>query len=129
MPYLAVACGGFIGSCLRFALGEVLGMWHGFPIATLLTNTVGCFLLAFFYTITVERFPIHPHIRLGVGTGLVGAFTTFSTFTVETWQLVLANEYTMAFMYIVMTFVAGLLFSMFGFKIANYRMRLRIAQN
>ena len=90
MPYLAVAIGGFVGAVLRFGLAEFLGTWHGFPIATFLTNLSGSFLLGFFYTLTLERFPIHPHIRLGVGTGLVGAFTTFSTFTAETWELLMA---------------------------------------
>lgn len=129
LPYLAVAIGGFIGACLRFGLGEYLGTWHGFPIATLLTNTVGSFFLAFFYTFTIERFPIHPHVRLGVGTGIVGAFTTFSTFSVETWELIMAREFLLAFTYVVLTFLLGLVFALFGFRVARYRMRTRLAHD
>lgn len=129
MPYLAVACGGFIGACLRFGLSEFLGTWHGFPIATLLTNTIGCFLLAIIYTLTIERLPLHPHVRLGVGTGLIGAFTTFSTFTVETWELVMAGERTLALLYVVLTFLLGLGCCLAGFKAATYRLRMRLAHD
>ncbi|MDQ0190516.1 fluoride efflux transporter CrcB [Alicyclobacillus cycloheptanicus] len=125
MAYLAVAIGGFIGACLRFVISEMIGTVHGFPLATLCINVTGSFFLAWFYTITLERIPIHPHLRLGVGTGLVGAFTTFSTLTVDTWKLVEAGMYTDAALYVTLSFVLGLAAAGFGYALAARQSRLR----
>ncbi len=125
MAYLAVAIGGFIGASLRFLIGEWVGTVNGFPIATLCINIAGSLFLAWFYTITLERISIHPHIRLGVGTGLVGAFTTFSTFSVETWKLVHANMLAVAGLYVGLSFVFGVGAAGLGYYIATRQTRLR----
>ncbi len=58
-----------------------------FPLATLLINLSGAFILGFFSTLTAERIPIDPLWRLMIATGFVGAYTTFSTFEYETERL------------------------------------------
>ncbi|MCL6631043.1 MAG: CrcB family protein [Alicyclobacillus herbarius] len=129
MPYLAVALGGCIGACLRYLISEWVGTVHGFPVATLVINWSGSFFLTWFYTVTLERVSIHPHLRLGIGTGLVGAFTTFSTFTTEVWTLIVARAYLWAGLYVLASFLGGLLLAAAGFYIANRQSRLSIPED
>lgn len=127
MAYLAVALGGALGACLRFLVGEWIGTIGGFPVATLLINVSGSFFLAWFYTLTAERLPIHPTLRVGIGTGFVGAFTTFSTFTVEIWDLYKAGDVWMAISYLLISAVGGLLAALFGYWVAQRQARLAIS--
>ncbi|MBE3570605.1 MAG: CrcB family protein [Bacillales bacterium] len=75
MVYLAVGIGGIVGALLRYYLGLFASVWWGspFPFATLLT---ACFWSTAFLART-EIFP--PYVVTGLGTGVVGSFTTFST--------------------------------------------------
>ncbi|GGJ06379.1 chromosome condensation protein CcrB [Alicyclobacillus cellulosilyticus] len=127
MAYLAVALGGFTGAVLRYLLSEWMATWHGFPAATLLINTSGSLFLTWFYTYTMERFPIHPHLRLGIGTGLVGAFTTYSTYAVETWKLVDARALGMALAYATASMGLSLAAAGVGYRLAMRQSRLRWA--
>lgn len=108
MRYLAIALAGFLGANLRYAFTDLIGTPHGFPVATLLINLSGCGFLGWFYTVTVHKWTLHPTLRLGIGTGFVGAFTTFSTFTVELWQLVHGGLLNDAVIYAVVSLVGGL---------------------
>lgn len=125
MTYLAVAIGGFIGACLRFGISEWMGTVNGFPLSTLLINIFGSFFLAWFYTMTSEYWRINPHVRAGIGTGFVGAFTTFSTFTVEVWNLLRSGENIYAFLYLSLTIVFGLCFAIVGYWLAYQQRRLQ----
>ncbi|MEW5986241.1 MAG: fluoride efflux transporter CrcB [Chloroflexota bacterium] len=80
-----IGLGGFLGANVRYWLGLwAAGRWGtGFPYGTLLINVSGSLLLGFFLTLATERLLIHPHWRLLVAVGFLGAFTTFSTFTYE----------------------------------------------
>jgi CrcB protein len=127
MVYLAVAIGGFLGACARYLLSEALGTLNGFPVATLLTNLSGSFVLAWFYTITLERIPVHPHLRAGVGTGFIGAFTTFSTLNVELWKLWQSKEFGLASAYFLLTYAGGMLVSLAGYALAMRQSQLRMA--
>jgi len=83
--YLWVALGSAIGGCLRFALGRmVLDQHTNFPWSTVLINVIG-----FFGTLTVtgSRFQAPESIRIFVMIGLCGGFTTFSSFSMETYDL------------------------------------------
>lgn len=119
MPYLAVAIGGFIGAILRYGISEWLGSLNGVNVATLLTNLVGCFVLGWLNTVTANRLPIHPHVRLGIGTGLIGAFTTFSTFTIDGWKLYQNGQIGAALLYIVLSLAGGLICTAVGVRLGN----------
>jgi fluoride exporter len=125
VAYLAVAIGGFLGACARYLVTEGLGTLHGFPIATLLINLCGSFSLAWLYTITMERLPIHPHVRAGIGTGFIGAFTTFSTLNVDLWSLWKNGLWGWFGLYAVASYIGGILVSVAGYALAIRQSRLR----
>ncbi len=94
------------GRGARFALVLVLGAT--FPLATLLINVVGSFLLSFLTTLALQS-SVRPDLRLILGTGFLGAFTTFSTFEVEAENLVVRGEWWAAFGYIGGNLILGFL--------------------
>ena len=85
LPAVAViAVGGAAGSVLRYGIGRAIGTPHdGFPVATLVINLVGALLLGALVVAVTEIWTAHPLVRPALGTGLLGGFTTFSTFAVE----------------------------------------------
>lgn len=81
--------GGTLGTLARAALGQMFPTASGtFPLTTLAINVVGSFLLAFVLTALAHTFIRTPALRLFLGTGFFGGFTTFSTFVLETVELV-----------------------------------------
>jgi CrcB protein len=94
-----IACGGAIGACLRFFLTQqsikLLGI--GFPFGTLAINVLGSFALGCLYVwIEQEQRELSQHLRLFIGVGLLGALTTFSTFSYDTLLLLQQSEYLKA---------------------------------
>jgi CrcB protein len=87
--FLVVAVGGALGAMSRYGVALlVAAFWRSdFPLATLLINVTGSFILGFFTTFAAERTALDPMWRLLVATGFVGAYTTFSTFEYETQRL------------------------------------------
>lgn len=82
-----VACGGAAGALLRFWLSGLVPAWRGFPCGTLCVNTLGCFVMGVLAgLLTAHLLPAHPWHDL-VGEGLLGALTTFSTFSMESFTL------------------------------------------
>jgi CrcB protein len=84
---LAVGLGGFLGATARYAVGLGVAQWwrRDFPLATFLVNISGCFILGFIVSVATPR--LTELTRLFIGTGFVGAYTTFSTFELEAHQL------------------------------------------
>jgi CrcB protein len=79
-----IAIGGGVGSVLRYELARAVHpAGNGFPVATLVTNVLGAFLLGLLIVAVTEMWTAHPLVRPALGTGLLGGFTTFSTFAVE----------------------------------------------
>ena len=90
LPYLLVGMGGFLGANARFIVVRVVGFSFEtrFPLGTFLVNTSGSFLLGVLGAIVADRvFPSSDAVRLSLGVGFLGAFTTFSTFEFETHAL------------------------------------------
>jgi CrcB protein len=89
--YVLVAFGGGIGSVFRFAVGEMLAPfdpWH--PLATLLINVSGCFIISFLHFVSdpTGRVYIGPRSRLFLLVGVCGGYTTFSTFSLLSFEAV-----------------------------------------
>lgn len=90
MPYLLVGLGGFIGANARFVVARVVGAMFEtrFPLGTFVINVSGSFLLGVLGTIVARKvMPGSEAMRLALGVGFLGAFTTFSTFEFETHAL------------------------------------------
>jgi CrcB protein len=81
---LLVAAGGAVGALARHAMGQLLARFPGTPWSTMVVNVVGCALLG----ILAGAVPDGRHpLRLALGVGVLGGFTTFSTFSLDTWEL------------------------------------------
>ena len=84
-----IAMGGAIGAVLRYgaSLSIYSFMGRGFPYGTLFVNVTGSLLMGLLSVIMLERFNIDPEWRAAVLVGVLGSFTTFSTFSIETLNL------------------------------------------
>jgi CrcB protein len=107
---LLVGAGGFLGAIARYLVTTVVGTSaSGVPWATFLINVSGSLLLGMLGTVATRGLFGGPEpIRLALGVGFLGAFTTFSTFSVETNQLLQADDWPMAALYAAGSVVAGL---------------------
>ncbi|GIX08207.1 MAG: hypothetical protein KatS3mg115_2610 [Candidatus Poribacteria bacterium] len=87
--WVYVAVGGALGAVGRYllAIGSARLLGPGWPWGTLLANWVGCLLIGLLFGLGVERAMLPPALRLLFLTGFLGAFTTFSTYALETVQL------------------------------------------
>jgi CrcB protein len=108
--YVYILIGGAAGAPLRVVLRS-LQVWEhsgGIPVNTLAVNIIGSFILAFFLTIAFEVSKFDADVRLGVSTGFLGAFTTFSTLSKETALLIYSGDYVPAFSYVLLSGILGL---------------------
>lgn len=87
---LAIAAGGAIGSVLRYWMSNAVHAMagRGFPYGTLCVNVVGCLLIGFLFVLFLDRLSNETVLRAGVLIGLLGGFTTFSAFSIETVNLI-----------------------------------------
>ncbi|MCB0192914.1 MAG: fluoride efflux transporter CrcB [Anaerolineae bacterium] len=89
MQYLWIGLGGFLGANSRYLVQQwAAARWGAdFPYGTMLANVSGSFIIAFFITLVTERLLVPPELRLFVAVGFLGGFTTFSSFSLETFVL------------------------------------------
>src|SRR5205085_780409 len=92
---LLAGFGGFIGSMLRYTIPtfayRILG--QDFPYGTLAVNIIGCFFIGFLMAVFEERFVVNPDMRIFLTIGILGGFTTFSSFSFETIALLREGSY------------------------------------
>lgn len=114
MTRLAIVAGGTVGTGLRIAVAAVLPVADGWPWATFVVNVVGAAVLG----ALVATVPPGP-LRAGVGTGLLGAFTTFSAFTAEVGGLVVTGRPTLAGAYVAVSLAAGVIAAAGGARLVR----------
>jgi CrcB protein len=87
---LAIAAGGAAGSLLRFWMSNWVHTYadRSFPYGTLAVNVLGCLLTGFLFVLFVDRLSDNPVLRAGILIGVLGGFTTFSSFSIETFNLI-----------------------------------------
>lgn len=107
--WLYLAGGGILGTVARYVLAGVIYQKMGaeFPYGTIGVNLIGCFLIGFFDTIFESKFLFGPAMRIFLMTGFCGAFTTFSTFLLETSNLIKDGENLRAFLNVSVSIVLG----------------------
>ena len=100
-----IAAGGATGALMRYWLsnGVYALLGRGFPYGTLTVNVTGSLLMGFIYVFMIERMDISVEWRAGLMIGLLGAFTTFSTFSIETLNLIESGEQLKAAMNILLS--------------------------
>ncbi|HQU15665.1 MAG: camphor resistance protein CrcB [Chromatiales bacterium 21-64-14] len=92
---LAIAAGGAVGALLRYwvSTGMHVLLGRDFPYGTLTVNVTGCLAMGFLSVLFLERMEVGPEWRAAILIGLLGAFTTFSTFSIETFNLIEGAQY------------------------------------
>ncbi len=99
---LSIALGGAVGALARhFLAGRVAGLFgHGFPYGTLVVNVLGSFIMGLLIITLATRFELSQEWRGFIVVGVLGGFTTFSTFSLETALLIERNELMQAALYV-----------------------------
>ncbi|WP_229683054.1 fluoride efflux transporter FluC [Virgibacillus oceani] len=118
--YIAVGIGGIIGAVGRYSISLLFQPNVNFPYATLIVNLIGCYLLSFVLNKGLIKQRLSPEMFAALGTGTIGAFTTFSTFAVETIELWTRNSY-LSILYVVISIFGGLGFCFLGYMSAKER--------
>ncbi len=121
-----IALGGMAGASARHALELAWpSAQTGFPAATFLTNVAGCLLIGLLMVYVVEVGGAHPLVRPFLGVGLLGGFTTFSTYAVQTRTLLAEQRPALAATYLFGTLVAAMAAVVTGVFAARALLRLR----
>lgn len=119
--YVAVAMGGIVGCCARYGVSQAVQVFYGrsFPLATLVINVSGCLAMGFLFYLTLERVSVSPSLRVAILTGVLGGFTTFSTFAMETLLLMEDGETAYAVLYVLLSVGLGVAAAFLGAYLAR----------
>ncbi|ASS76627.1 hypothetical protein CIG75_17740 [Tumebacillus algifaecis] len=120
MVYAALFVGGALGAMLRLAAGEILpyGAW-----TTMGINWLGCLVLGFFLPYTAVKGKLPEAVRIGISAGVLGGFTTFSTFSVETLAFVQQERWWSALLYVGGSLLGGIALAGCGWLAARRTVR------
>lgn len=118
---LIIALGGAIGSVLRYLTSLfVARYWENhFPLATFITNSIGCFLIGLFIGFLDKQQLANSDLKWFLITGFCGGYTTFSTFGYENFSLLQSQQSLMAFTYIASSVIVGLMAVWFGLFVSK----------
>lgn len=119
---LLVGCGGFVGSASRYLLSgwvHRLAPYSTFPWGTLVVNVAGCFLIGIFSALADSRQLWSPEMRVFAMIGVLGGFTTFSSFAYETAALARDPDLWRALANVGLQVVLGLLAAWLGYALAR----------
>ncbi len=120
---LIVGSGAFLGGVARYKLGALvfeLSKTTKFPYATLSVNLLGCFLIGAFLAVSVRTQQLGQLSRLFFVTGILGGFTTFSAFGLETVNLFEEKAYALALLYVLSSVIGGVLATLLAFRGLKY---------
>ena len=116
MKFLAVFIGGGLGSLARYTIALIINrLGYHFVWATLLANVLACFIIGLLTALVVKG-SLSEQQRLLFATGFCGGFSTFSTFSNETWTLIQTGQFLMAVFNILLSFVLCLTATFVGMK-------------
>ena len=109
--YVVVLAGAGLGGLMRYTLGTWIMAKYGgrFPLGTFLINVTGSFFIGLLMTLLTERTQPHPNWRLFLVVGVLGGYTTFSSFEYESYQAVRYGARAMGLLYVAGSVLAGYL--------------------
>ena len=119
MAWLIVGLGGGLGACARYGLSGLLmpyTLQEKFPWPTFCVNVLGCAIAGMLFAFAEKQAPFSPNLRLFLFTGILGGFTTFSAFGVETFYLLRRGDYYLAGGYVLSSVVCAMLALMLAYK-------------
>lgn len=118
---LLIGLGGFAGTLARYWLSGVVARRYGetFPYGTFAVNALGCLLAGFLFYLMYDRFLTSPTSRSVILIGLLGGFTTFSSFGLQTFTLLREGEFVLALLNIAISNIAGLFLVWVGYRVAT----------
>jgi CrcB protein len=114
-----IAAGGVLGAEARYGLDVLLPRGDGIPWGTLTSNAVGCLLIGMLMVVVFELTEPHRLVRPFLGIGVLGGFTTFSAYAVETQELLDGGRAGLALSYLAATPVIALVFAWAGAALAR----------
>jgi fluoride exporter len=114
---ILIGLAGLAGTLLRYWLSGFVARQYGetFPWGTMAVNLIGCFVTGAVFYLTEERFLISPAVRTVVLIGLLGGFTTFSSYGLQTFTLLREGEFGLATLNVAVSNVAGLMMVWLGY--------------
>jgi fluoride exporter len=108
---------GGLGCSFRYAISKFLTFQSSVPLATLVVNVIGSLVLSYLL-FSGEKLNLSPSMRVAITTGMLGGFTTFSTFSHQTMDYITSGNTMMAFLNILLNVTLCLVSSYLGFKLA-----------
>lgn len=119
---LAIFIAGGIGAVLRYLTGVFCTRFVAcnLPIATLSVNIIGSFILAILFVFFINKTDINQSIKLALMVGFCGGFTTFSTFSLEVFELLKNGNYLLGISYIIISLALCLIATLLGFKLGEF---------
>jgi CrcB protein len=119
--YLFVLVGGGLGAAARYWVSDAVYRWlpANFPFGNLVVNISACFLIGLLMTGMEDRFLVNPSLRVFLAVGILGGYSTFSSFSYETLMLIKDGEPFHAILNVLVSVVIGLLATAAGMIIGN----------
>ena len=116
---LFVGLGGAIGSILRYLIGLIpVKENFSFPVKTFFINIIGCFVIGFVVSLNLKN-NLNPKLLLFLKVGVCGGFTTYSTFGLETFELIKSGQILIAILYTLLSLIIGISFVYIAYWITN----------
>jgi CrcB protein len=118
---ILIGLAGLIGTLSRYWLSGLVARQYGetFPWGTLVVNVMGCFLAGSLFYLMEERFLVSPTLRTVILIGLLGGFTTFSSFGLQTFTLLREGEFALAALNVTLSNVLGLVMLWAGYSLVK----------
>ena len=117
----SIGFAGFIGTLLRYWLSGFIARRYGetFPYGTLIVNLIGCFVIGFLFYLFYDRALAGPTPRIAIFIGLIGGFTTFSSYGLQTFTLLRDGEVFLAFVNVAASNLLGVVLVWVGYSLAK----------
>lgn len=117
---ISIFLGSGIGAAARFLINSNMSKYYNFPISTFLVNIIGSFIIGFLYVFFMNKTGLNPALKLALTVGFCGGLTTFSTFSLELFELFTGNQIFEALIYIVLSVTICVLMTAIGVYFAKF---------